>query len=324
MARIVITRPLLSEEVDVLRELHEVLQFDIGPGNVTHNGGDEDRVIAAMQGADAAITLLDNPITARVLTACPGLKVLAQCAVGYDNIDLDAARELQIPVTNTPGVLTDATADFTMTLLLAAARRLREADRYLRDGRFKRWEMLELMGTGLSGKTLGIVGLGRIGRAVARRALGFGMQIIYHDRGRSNPTIERQAGAHRVDFHTLLAESDFITLHCPLNEQSRHLIDAAALARMKPGAILINTSRGPVVDEAALVDALRGGRLAAAGLDVFEREPEVHPGLFELDNVVLAPHIGSATRETRRAMARMCVESVQAALAGVEIPYRVV
>lgn len=319
MARIVITRPLPPEEIDVLRTAHEVVVHDIGPDN----GGDEDRIIEALRGADAAITLLDNPVSARVLSACPGLKIVAQCAVGYDNVDVLAAKELQIPVSNTPGVLTDATADFTMALLLAAARRLREADRYLRDGRFRRWEMLELLGSGLSGKTLGIVGLGRIGSAVARRALGFGMRITYHDRGHSNPTKERRVVAHRVDFATLLAESDVITLHCPLNAESRHLIDAGALARMKRGAILVNTSRGPVVDEAALVDALRSGHLASAGLDVFEREPELHPGLFELDNVVLAPHLGSATRETRRAMARMCVEAVTAALAGSDIPYRV-
>jgi lactate dehydrogenase-like 2-hydroxyacid dehydrogenase len=319
MARIVITRPLPAEEVKPLDEAHDVRILDIGPDN----GGDEDRMVEAVADADALITLLDNPVTARVLAASPNLRVVAQCAVGYDNIDLEAAAELQIAVTHTPGVLTDATADQTMALMLAAARRLREADRYLRDGRFKRWEMLELLGLGLAGKTLGIVGLGRIGSAVARRALGFGMRIIYHDRKPINPTIERMAGAHRVDLDTLLAESDVVSLHCPLNAESHHMIDAAALSRMKPLSILVNTARGPIVDEAALVDALRSGRIAAAGLDVFEDEPRIHPGLFELDNVVMTPHLGSATRLTRRAMARMCVEAVEAALAGEEIPYRI-
>lgn len=320
MARIVITRPLPVDEVEVLRSEHDVEVHDIGPDN----GGDEDRMIEAVGDADAMITLLDNPVTARVLAASPNLRIVAQCAVGYDNIDVEAARELQIAITHTPGVLTDATADQTMALMLAVARRLREADRYLREGRFVRWEMLELLGTGLAGKTLGVIGLGRIGSAVARRALGFGMRIVYHDRRRSNPTIERLAGAHRVDFETLLAESDIISLHCPLNDESFHLIDEAALNRMKPTAILVNTARGPIVDEDALVGALRAGRIAGAGLDVFENEPRVHPGLFELDNVVMAPHLGSATRGTRQAMARMCVEAVQAALDGEEIPYRVV
>lgn len=320
MARIVITRPLPVEEVQPLEENHDVQVLDIGPDN----GGDENRMIEAVAEADALITLLDNPVTARVLAASPNLRVVAQCAVGYDNIDIDAARELQIAVTHTPGVLDDAAADQTMALLLAAARRLREADRYIREGRFKRWEMLELLGMGLSGKTLGIVGLGRIGSAVARRALGFGMRIIYYDRKTINPTVERLAGARRVTLETLLAESDVVSMHCPLNPESHHMIDADALDRMKPLSILVNTARGPIVDESALVDALRSGSIAAAGLDVFEDEPTVHPGLLELENVVLAPHLGSATRVTRKAMARMCVEAVEAALAGEDIPYRVV
>jgi len=320
MALIVITRPFPEEEVQPLREENEVRILDVGPDN----GGDETRMIEVVADADALICLLDNPVTARVLAAAPNLRIVAQCAVGYDNIDLEAARELQIAVTHTPGVLDDAVADHTMALLLAAARRLREADRYVRDGRFRRWEMLELLGMGLSGKTLGIIGLGRIGSAVARRALGFGMRIVYHDRKPINPTVERHAGARRVDLDTLLAESDVVSIHCPLNPESQHMIDAAALARMKPLSILVNTARGSIVDEGALVAALQSGSIAAAGLDVFEDEPGVHPGLLELDNVVLAPHLGSATRQTRKAMARMCVESVEAALAGQEIPYRVV
>jgi lactate dehydrogenase-like 2-hydroxyacid dehydrogenase len=209
--------------------------------------------------------------------------------------------------------------------LLAVARNIDAADAFVRDGRFKRWETTLLLGMELRNKTLGIVGMGRIGAAVARRALGFGMRVVYHNRQRANPTVERQHSAHYVAFDTLLDTSDVVSLHCPLNDDSHHLIDAAALRRMKDTALLINTARGPVVDEAALVDALRDGEIAGAGLDVFEAEPEVHPGLQEQDRVVLAPHLGSATRAARTRMGEMVAEAVLAAFAGAEnIPYRVV
>ncbi|GIV62173.1 D-glycerate dehydrogenase [Rhodocaloribacter litoris] len=321
MARIVITRALPEAGIAALRRRHEVHVHDLGP----HTGGDEDGLIAAAREAEALISMLDNPLTARVIEACPRLRVIAQYAVGYDNIDLEAARARGIVVTHTPGVLTDATADFTFALLLALARRLPEAERYVREGRFRRWETMLLLGMELRDKTLGIVGLGRIGAAVARRALAFGMRVVYHSRHRANPTVERMAAARYVSMDELLATSDVVSLHCPLNEQSRHLIDARALAKMKPTALLINTARGPVVDEAALVEALRAGRIAGAALDVYEREPEVHPGLLELDRVVLAPHLASATVETRTEMASMCARAVLAVLDGEEkIPYRLV
>ncbi len=321
MARIVITRPLPEAGIAPLREKHEVVIHDIGPDT----GGDEDRMIAAARDADALIPLLDNPVTARVLDASPKLKVVAQCAVGYDNIDLDAARVRGIVVTNTPGVLTEATADFTFALLLAVARHVLAADRYVREGRFRRWETMLLHGMELSGKTLGIVGLGRIGQAVARRALGFGMKVRYHNRRRANPTVERMCVARYATMDDLLAESDVVTIHCPLNDDSRHLFDAAAFAKMKPTALLVNTARGPIVDEEALVEALRAGRIAGAGLDVYEHEPEVHPGLLESDRVVLAPHLASATVKARTAMARMCADAVLAVLEGRDkIPNRVV
>ncbi|WP_456427951.1 2-hydroxyacid dehydrogenase [Rhodocaloribacter sp.] len=321
MARIVITRPLPEAGIASLRAAHEVHVYDIGPDT----GGDEDRMIEAVRDADALIPLLDNPVTARVLDASPKLKVVAQCAVGYDNIDLEAARARGIVVTNTPWVLTEATADFTFALLLAVARQVIPADRYVREGRFRRWETMLLHGMELSGKTLGIVGLGRIGQAVARRALGFGMKVLYHNRRRSNPTVERMCVARYVTMDELLAGSDVVSIHCPLNDESRHLFDAAAFAKMKPSALLVNTARGPVVDEEALVEALRAGRIAGAGLDVFEHEPEVHPDLLRLDRVVLAPHLASATVRARTAMARMCADAVLAVLEGSDkIPNRVV
>lgn len=285
----------------------------------------EEYLIDIAQDADALVTTVDDPVTEAVLDASAHLHMVAQYGVGVDNIDLQAAEARGITVTNTPGVLTDATADFTWALLLAVARNIDAADAFVRDGRFKRWETTLLLGMELRNKTLGIVGMGRIGAAVARRALGFGMRVVYHNRQRANPTVERQHSAHYVAFDTLLDTSDVVSLHCPLNDDSHHLIDAAALRRMKDTALLINTARGPVVDEAALVDALRDGEIAGAGLDVFEAEPEVHPGLQEQDRVVLAPHLGSATRAARTRMGEMVAEAVLAAFAGAEnIPYRVV
>ena len=316
--KIVVTRPI-PERGLVLLEGHDLQVFDFGAEPAT-----EERLIEIGRDADALLTLLSDPITRRVLAGCPNLKIVAQYAVGYDNIDLAAAKELGIVVTNTPGVLTDATADFTFALLLAAARKITVADRLVREGGFKRWETDMLLGMDLRGKTLGIVGFGRIGAAVARRALGFGMKVTYYNRSRANPTIERLNGATYVELEELLEESDVVSLHCSLNEQSHHLIDAAALVRMKPSAILINTSRGPVVDEAALVEALRDGTIAAAGLDVFEREPRVTSGLLMLENVVLAPHLASATVEARTRMAEMCSEAILAVARGsAEVPYRV-
>jgi glyoxylate reductase len=219
-------------------------------------------------------------------------------------------------VTNTPDVLTDTTADFAWTLLMATARRLVEADRYTREGRFRQWEYMLLLGGDVHGKTLGVVGFGRIGRAMARRALGFGMRVLYQDAVPADPGTERELNATRVDLATLLRESDFVTLHTPLIAETRHLINADSLRTMKKTAYLINAARGPVVDEAALVQALTEGRIAGAGLDVFEEEPTVHPGLIGLPNVVLAPHIASASHETRLKMATLAVENCLAVLEG--------
>ena len=319
MAHVVVTRPLIEDGLAELHEEHTVTVCE-PPEGATRS---EDELIALADEADVLLTVLADPVTERVFAACPTLRMVAQYAVGIDNIDLEAAAAHDVVVTHTPGVLTDATADQAWALLLAAARHVPAADRYVRDGRFERWETTTLLGTELAGKTMGIVGLGRIGAATARRALGFGMDVVYHNRTRANPTVERQTNARYVALETLLDTSDVVSLHCPLNAESRHLVDASALARMKDEAILVNTARGAVVDEAALVEALETGEIAAAGLDVFEGEPEVHPGLVEQERAVLAPHLGSATREARREMAHMCVASIRACIDGANsIPHR--
>lgn len=316
--KVVVTRPLPGEGMKFSEPFHVIEH------HFTEGGPDEDQLIEIARDADALVTLLSDPVTRPVLEACSRLKVIAQYAVGYDNIDLEAARAREIVVTHTPGVLTDATADMAFALVLAAARRIVPADRYVREGRFRRWETDLLLGPDLAGKTMGIVGLGRIGAATARRAVGFGMEVVYFNRSPANPSVEQRLGARRRPMDGLLAESDVVSLHCSLNAESSHLIDANALERMKTTAVLVNTARGAVVAEEALVEALRGGAIAAAGLDVFEDEPAVHPGLLDLDNVVLAPHLGSATYGARYRMAEMCSEAVHAVLTGAEeIPYRV-
>ena len=321
MSKVAVTRPLPEAGLADLRAAHTVEIYD----PAIHGDADEDRIISLAQDADALIPTVADPISERVLAASSHLRIVAQFGVGTDNIDLDAARAHGIVVTNTPDVLTDATADFAFALLLAAARHLCAADQFVRDGAFQRWETTMMMGMELRGKTLGIVGMGRIGRAMARRALGFGMRIIYHNRHPINFTHERQLSARYVSLDDLLAQSDVISLHCALNDDSHHLLDAAAFSRMKPSALLVNTARGPIVDEEVLVQALVEGRLAGAGLDVFEEEPTVHPGLLDHPRVVLAPHLGSASVEARTAMARMAAEATLAALDDAEtIPYRVV
>ena len=321
MPKIVVTRPLPEAGLADLRAAHPIDVYD----PAVHGDADEDQLIALAQDADALIPTVADTISERVLDASPALRIVAQFGVGTDNIDLGAARVRNIIVTNTPGVLTDATADFAFALLLAAARHLRPADQFVRSGTFQRWETTLLLGMELRGKVLGIVGMGRIGRAMARRALGFGMRIVYHNRHRANPTVEREHSARYVAFEDLLEQSDVISLHCALNDDSYHLFGEAALRRMKPTALLVNTARGPIVDEAALVRVLEAGHLGGAGLDVFEQEPAVHPGLLAYPHVVLAPHLGSATVEARTAMARMASEAVLAYFNGANaIPYRVV
>ena len=263
--------------------------------------------------ADALVCLLLDRIDASVLARAPKLRVIANCAVGYDNVDLAAATARGIAVTNTPDVLTTATAELTLALVLAAARRLPEAERLVRSGQWPGWRLDQLLGVPLAGRTLGIVGLGRIGRAVAERAAALGMHILY-----SGPA---EAVAYpRVDVDELFATADVVSLHCPLTAETRHLVDARRLARMKPTAVLVNTARGGCVDDAALADALEAGRLFAAALDVFEGEPQISPRLLAAPRLVLAPHIGSATTEARTHMAQLCADGVIAVLTGTRPP----
>lgn len=284
----------------------------------------EEELIRRAGKAHGLIPLLADRVCAAVLESCPALKVVANYAVGVDNVDLQAARRLGIVVTNTPDVLTEATADLTWTLILGVARRLREGGRMMRRGAFRGWAPELLLGMDLRGKTLGIVGMGRIGQAVARRAPAFGMAVIYSDEARLCESAESALGVRRLPVQELLAQSDVVSLHCPLTPQTRHLLDRERLLSMKRGAILVNTARGPIVDEKALVEVLRDGHLMGAGLDVFEEEPKVAPGLAELPNALLLPHLGSATVETRQAMARLAVGNCLAVLEGREPENRVV
>ncbi|HET8578391.1 MAG TPA: D-glycerate dehydrogenase [Methylomirabilota bacterium] len=273
-------------------------------------------LLARLKGRQGLICVISEAIDEELLSACPELRVVSNVAVGYNNVDVAAATKRGVVVTNTPDVLTDTTADFAWALLMATARRTVEADRFVREGRWKQWEMMLLLGGDIHGKTLGIVGFGRIGRAMARRALGFSMRVLYQDAMPADLATEREFRATRVDLATLLKRSDFVTLHTPLLPETRHLINAQTLQTMKKTAFLINASRGPVVDEAALVQALKEGWIAGAGLDVFEEEPKVHPGLIGLPNVVLAPHIASASHDTRLKMAELAVENCLAVLEG--------
>jgi lactate dehydrogenase-like 2-hydroxyacid dehydrogenase len=285
----------------------------------------EDRVLsreellAEVQGRDAVLCLLTDPVDAEVLDAADRAKIFANYAVGYDNIDVEAATERGVAVSNTPGVLTDATADLTWALLFAAARRIVEADQFTRAGKFQGWSPMLFLGGDISGQTLGIVGAGRIGTAVALRSRGFRMRVLYHDHTQ-NEALEQAVAAQRTDLETLLKESDFVCVHVSLDEESRHLIGADELALMKPTAYLVNTSRGPVIDEEALVEALREKRIAGAGVDVFEDEPELKPGLAELENVVVPPHLGSATIGTRTKMATLAAGNVVAMIKGKRPP----
>jgi glyoxylate reductase len=253
-------------------------------------------------------------VNEEVVRQAPRLRVVANCGVGYDHIDVAACTARRIPVTNTPGVLTDSTADLAFALLLAVARRVVESDRFIRAGRWKQWEWGMLWAADVHHKTLGLWGFGRIGQAVARRGRGFAMRILYHSRHRATEALERELDAQYVSREILLHESDFLSLHVPLRPQTHHLIGADELALMKPTAFLINTARGKVVDEEALVAALKTGKIAGAGLDVFEHEPHPHPDLLKMDNVVLMPHVGSATGETRLKMALLAAENLIAAL----------
>ncbi|HQY63710.1 MAG: D-glycerate dehydrogenase [Myxococcales bacterium] len=263
--------------------------------------------------ARALVPLLTTRVDRGLLARLPRLELVANVSAGVDHVDLDACRARGVAVTNTPDVLTDATADLAFALLLAAARRVGEAERVLRSGGFPPWNPAFMLGKRVAGATLGVVGFGRIGRAVARRAEGFGMRVLYTSRADPPPGAP---AAERVPLAELLARADFVSLHVPLSAATRHLIGRAELARMKPGSVLVNTSRGAVVDEEALAEALAHGPLFAAGLDVYEHEPKVHPALLLRENAVLVPHIGSAEAETRRAMAMLAADNVVALLEG--------
>ena len=266
--------------------------------------------------ADALLCLLTDRVDAALLERAPRLRIVANAVVGYEHVDLRACAARGIVVTNTPDVLTEATADLAWALILATVRRLPQAERSLRAGEFHGWGFWDYLGGDLAGATLGIFGMGRIGRAVARRAGGFGMRVVYHSRPRLSAEEEARLSVKSVSFDELIARSDVLTLHAPLTAETRHAIGREALGRMRPGAYLVNTARGALVDEAALVEALREGRLAGAGLDVYEREPEIAPGLLDLPNVVLLPHVGSATKDTRTRMAMLAARNVHAVLGG--------
>lgn len=291
-----------------------------------HDGEDflsKEEMMNRAADADGIITQLRDQVDREFIYSLRRAKIIANYAVGYNNIEVQAARERGIYVTNTPGVLTEATADLAFALVLAVARRIVEADRFVREGRFVGWKPDLFLGHELYGKTLGIVGMGRIGQAVARRALGFGMRIIYHNRHRLPADVEVRHAAEYVDLDELMRRADFISIHTPLTSETYHLIDRRRLSLVKPTAIIINTARGPVIDEKALLEALVEGRIAGAGLDVYENEPAITPGLEKLSNVVLLPHIGSATYETRERMSEIVALNVIDALEG-RIPRNVV
>ena len=309
----------MPEKVLVTREipsagLRALEPFDV---RVLHERPPErGELLDAVRGVSGILSTATEKMDGELMDAAgEDLKVIANMAVGYDNVDVEASAERGIVVTNTPGVLDETTADVAFMLLLAAARRLGEGERLLRAGRWEWWGPKQLMGPDVWGKKLGIVGFGRIGQSVARRAKGFGMDVLYHNRSRREEA-ERELAASYLDLDDLLETADFVSIHTPLTDETHHLIGPKELGRMKRTAVLVNTSRGPVVDEAALADALAAGRIFAAGLDVYEEEPKVHPKLLELENVVLAPHIGSASVETRDRMAALAAENLAAVLRG--------
>jgi lactate dehydrogenase-like 2-hydroxyacid dehydrogenase len=298
----------------------EAIEFLKRHAEVDYENSDDGLSAAALlersRGKRAIVSQLTDKFDAARLAELEGVRAISNVAVGFDNVDVPAAKRLGILVTNTPDVLTDTTADLAFALLLATARRIVEADRFVHSGAWRRWSIDLLAGCDIHHRTLGIFGMGRIGQAVARRARGFSMRVLYHHTRRAPEAIERDLALEFVSKKRLLADSDFISLHVPLNASTRGLIGALELRAMKPTAILVNTSRGPVVDEAALAVALERKIIAGAGLDVFEREPNVDPRLLQLENVVLAPHIGSASVETRRNMCMLAVENAVAAIEG--------
>jgi len=309
--KIVVTRRIPEPAVEILREAGDVwVSPDDRPLEVSE-------LHEAIAGADVVVTLLHDKVDDAFLDAAGDqLRAVCNVAVGFDNIDVPAATKRGVLVTNTPAVLTEATADLAMTLILAVTRRIGEGERLIRSREPWSWHMFMLLGTGLQGKTLGVVGMGAIGQSLARRAKAFGMDIVYSDARQAPAEVEQELGARRVELDELLRTADVVSIHAPLMDETRHLINAETLGLMKDSAYLVNSARGPIVDEAALVDALKAGQIAGAGLDVYENEPETHPGLVDLDNVVLLPHLGSATIETRTAMGVLAAENAVLALRG--------
>ncbi|MHC6175266.1 2-hydroxyacid dehydrogenase [Glutamicibacter endophyticus] len=311
MSKVVVTGRVPEAALELLRAEHEVDAWD-GTESI-----DRAELLRRVAGADAIVSLLTERVDGELLDAAgEQLQVVSNVAVGYDNIDVPACTTRGVRATNTPGVLTEATADIALGLILMATRRLGEGERLIRAEEPWKWGMFFLLGSGLQGKTLGVVGMGGIGQATARRAKAFGMEIVYQSRSELDPAVAAELGARRVELDELLEISDVVSLHCPYGPNTHHLIGAAELDRMKSSAYLVNTARGPIVDEAALARALRDGVIAGAGLDVFEKEPQVHPELLEQQNAVLVPHLGSATVETRTAMAVLAAKNTLAVLAG--------
>lgn len=308
--KVFVTQRLFPEAMNLLQQQAEV------EGGVAEAPLSREELLSAVGDKDGLLTLLVNRIDREIIDRAKKLKIIANCAVGYDNIDVAYCRERGILVTNTPGVLTEATADLTWALILAVARRIPEADRYTRQGRFRGWQLDLFLGQEIYGQKLGIIGLGRIGKAVARRAPGFGLEIFYFDPKRLSPEEEMSLQVKYLSLDELLKTADIITIHASLNPSTYHLINREKIALMKKTAILINVARGPIVDEAALAEALKNGQIWGAGLDVYEREPEIERTLLSLDNVVLLPHIGSATRTTRLQMALTAVRNLLQGLSG--------
>jgi len=312
--KVLVTREVFDEVIEYLSQYFEVTS------NQSDTPMDPETLAMRLSGKQGAVITISDRIDAALLSRCPNLKAVCNIAVGYNNIDLEACTKARVMATNTPGVLDDTTGDFTWALILATARRLTEAEAYLRAGLWDGWKLKQLLGRDVHHSTLGILGLGRIGQVVARRAIGFEMKVIYHDIKRAAPEIEQVCRATFVSKDELLTQADIVTIHVPYSPATHHLIGKNELEQMKPKAILINASRGGVVDDAALIEALRSGTIAGAGLDVYENEPKLNPAFLELKNVVLAPHIASSSKATRLNMAMLAAQNLVAALTGGKPP----
>jgi len=307
---VLVTKRIYPEAIEFLKQ-HVAVDYAESDDGLT-----AEELMERIRGKQGVVSQLTDKFSAPVIEQLDGIRIIANVAVGFDNIDVPAATRRKILVTNTPDVLTDTTADFAFALLMAAARRVVEGHKFVHSGQWTKWRIDLLVGQDVHHRTLGIFGMGRIGQALARRARGFDMRVLYYDAVGAPEAVERELGLEFASAERVLRESDFVSLHVPLAAHTRHMIGAAQLSMMKPTAILVNTSRGPVVDEAALAEALEKGTIAGAGLDVFENEPQVNPGLLKLDSVVVAPHIASASVDTRRKMCMMAAENAVAALEG--------